>query len=473
MGEAKRRGTPEERRAAALKRERSTLLETRGDADEATLDNLRAGIAPFMAQITEQEWFRRRAAILERLRDLPKGDLATAPSIRVADDEIAWYLFLCEQALTNPMCIDVSQAARAIPFFCGIGDRWKYAARVKGLEIHFKEILSRRRKEPDGLLFEVLTALAYAENGWDVEFVPENPPNKTPDLVVSRATERLWIECKRQSRFSDYSIAERNASLRLWDRVKDALVANGQWIWLRATFHVEPATLPDDYLAKIIKSALPIARETCLCDSQQATVWARLIDQERVRSHLKDHYVKANSPSVSALLGHDWAPLNSQTTFVHAVKYVQVEDCDSPLLGMYIDEIRWACGVTREVDAELSVDRKARDVKSLLADAVKQVPDNEPSVIHIAVETLDGTEVERRRTEKVMQSIPLLLAKKPIQAVRLHRLNSNQTTDRLFLFDETVEKFNAPGASVESLPPVAVIPARAELRAGAHWELYK
>lgn len=473
MGEARRRGSSEERRAAAIKRERDKLLQLRGDVDDETLDNLRAGIAPFMAQLNDGAWVKRRAAIIERLRDLPKGDLATAPSVRVREDEIAWYLFLCEQALYHPMCIDVSQAARAIPFFCGIGDRWKHAPQVQGLEARVQELLHRRRKEPDGLLFEVLTALAYAESGWNVEFVPENPPHKTPDLLVTRGDERLWIECKRQSRFSDYSVEERNAFLRLWDGAKQVLVANRQWIWLRATFHVEPATLPDDYLVDILKQALPIVGETCLCDSEQASIWARLIDTDIVRSHLRDHYVKANSPSVSSLLGRDWAPLNSQTTVAHAVKYLQAEDCDSQLLGMYIDEIGWACGITREVDAEISVDRKARDVKGLLADAVKQVPDDEPSVIHIAVETLDGPEVERRRTEKVMHSIPTLLAKKPIQAVRLHRLNSNQTTDRLFLFDETVERFNAPGASVGSLPSVVVIPARADVRAGAHWELYK
>ena len=121
----------------------------------------------------------------------------------------------------------------------------------------------------------------------------------------------------------------------------------------------------------------------------------------------------------------------------------------------------------------LSIEKKARDVKDLLADAVKHVPDNKPSIIHIAVETLDGFDVERRRTEKIMQSIPSFITGKPVLGIRIHRFNSNQSVDKLFEFDETVERFQREVAQLVHIPDYVVLPLGVEMTRGAHWDLYR
>lgn len=129
--------------------------------------------------------------------------------------------------------------------------------------------------------------------------------------------------------------------------------------------------------------------------------------------------------------------------------------------------------MTREIDAKVSIDKKARDVKKLIADATKQVPADRPSVIHIAVETLDGPEVEERRTEKIMTSIPSFVTDKPVKVVRLHRFQANQTIDKLWEFDETVETFQTTDAVLDNLPSRVVVPDDVEVVHGRHWEVYR
>lgn len=475
MGEAGRRGTYEERRRAAIKRDKEMLLKKFGGVDERFVAAMEAGLKPFLERLTEDGWRDRRTQVLEHLRSRPEvQELENAQPVRVQVDEIGWYLFLCEQTLKDPMCVDVSQQQRILPFFVAIGERWKYAPSVKGMEQKIDELLTKFKSNPDGLIFEILVALAYAEHGWDVELLEETPLSKTPDMVVRKDGRELYVECKRQSRRAAYSEVERKDFLRLWDACVEVLVENKQWVWLKGVFHVETSSLPTNFLAEILQGSLPLENgEKVIYDKTEATIHARLIDQRVVQHHMDQYKVKINSPSLSSLLGGDWAPMNSAVTIAHAVKVSHVIDCEVPVLGTYIDEIGWACGFTREYDSEISIDKKARDVTNLLSKAVKQVPGDKPSIIYVAAETLEGKDVERVRTEKVMKTIPLFVTEKPVIAVRFHRFLSNQRTNKLFEFDETLEKFQIDGAVLDDIPSGVVVPSDTEIVKGSHWEVYQ
>lgn len=445
-----------------------------GDVDKRGLGLLRAGMQPFLDRMSPGQWQKRRAAIVQELLARPaEVDLQKATSVRVRSDEIGWYLFLCQQAIEDPMCMDISQAQRALPIFAGIGSRWPHAGAVKGLTGKLDELLSDYRKEPDGLLFEVLVALSYAERGWTVEFLQEGNA-KSPDLLVRRGERELFVECKRMARKTAYAETEREQYLRLWDRAKHALLANKQWLWFKGTFHEDPAALPDNFLEVIFKTTLPIGSgELLIYDGPEASIHARPIDRAAVRRHLKGFHVKANSPALSRLLGGDWAPENASVTIIHAVQTSQVVDCEVPVLGTYIDDIAFACGFTREFDSPTSIDKKARDITKLLSKAVEQVPDDKPSIIHIAAETMDGLDVERRRTEKVFAQIPTFITGKPVIAVRFHRLQGHQRVDKLFEIDETIDTFQLDGARLEDIPNNVLVPIDTPMNRGSHWEIYR
>ncbi len=475
MGEANRRGTKADRVKSAIQRNKTRLLDHLGERDAEMDARLRSGITPFIERLGAEEWARRRSNLLAVLNSSAQGiDLATTASVRVQQDEIAWYLFLCEQALDDPLCIDVNQVARAAPFFAGIGDRWRYASNVVSIDKKIDEVLRKYKKEPDGTLFEILVALAYAEAGWDVELLDEQPQAKTPDMRVTKNGLELFIECKRLSRRVGYAEKERNDFLKLWDAATNVLVQKRQWVWFKGDFHVEIASLPESFLTDIFTSALPIsAGESLIYDGPEATIRAKLIDQHSVQQHLATYRVKTNSPMLNKLLGGDWAPLNSSTTIIKIAKISQVVGCEAAVLGSYVDEIDWACGFTRDFDSEVSLDKKAKDVTKHLSEATKQVPSDKPSIIHIAVETLEGKQVERIRTSKVMAKIPDFILDKPVLGVRLHRFQANQTINDLWTFDETVERFQIDDLPLDDLIPLnVVVPRSTEMRSGSHWELY-
>jgi hypothetical protein len=339
---------------------------------------VRNGIAPFLAKMAPGEWARRRGAILDALKLVDRGtELDTAKPVRYQEDEIAWYLFLCEQSLDDPLCMDVNQVARAAPFFAGIGTRWGAMHRVKGLDKKLDEAVHKYRKEPDGVIFEISVALAYAASGWEVELIEEQPPAKSPDMRVCRDGVELYVECKRLARRTSYAEQERNDFLKLWDAAKEVLIRNGQWVWFKGMFHVEVAALPVDFLSGIFQKCLPIGLdEVLIYDGPEASIHARRIDQRAVLSHMEKYRVKANSPMLHTLLGADWAPLNSSSTIIKLAKTSHVVDCEVPVLGSYIDKIAWACGFTRDFDSPASLDKKAKDITKHLSEAVKQVPNS-------------------------------------------------------------------------------------------------
>ncbi|WP_186208240.1 hypothetical protein [Burkholderia gladioli] len=473
MGEARRRGTREDRARDAIRRNKADFARSMGLMDAPGRVLLQAGLKPFLDSMSPSEWADRRAAIVDSLKEHPAAtSLSESLPVRVQNDEMGWYLFLCQQAIEDPLCTEINQAQRALPFFAGLGARWPHAHRVTGLDRKIKALLKDYRKEPDGLLFEILVALSYATSGWDVTFIEEGDA-KSADMHVARADQEFFVECKRMSRRTEYSKHEQREFLRLWDAGKALLVKNGQWIWFKGTFHVDPAELQDDFLYRLWTTALPIsAGEHVLLDNPEATIQARLIDRGAVHRHMQEYFVKGNSPMLTHLIGGDWAPDNAPVTLLHAVKTNHVAGCEAPVLATYIDEVGFACGFTRDFDSEASIDKRAKDVIKLLSDAVKQVPADKPSIIHIAAETMEGAATERRRSQKIQHSIPGFITDKPVVAIRFHRLQAHRRTNLLYEMDETVDYFQTDAVDLSHLPTLAVVVADAPVVPTSHWELY-
>lgn len=473
MGEAKRRGSREQRATEGLRRNKERLVQALGLVSDEGRAHLKTAVQPFLALMSPDEWRTRRLAIVDSMRRHPAGTtLAEAASVRVPDDEMGWYLFLCQQAIDDPLCTDISQSQRALPFFAGMGARWEHASRVQGLERKLRELLTDYRKEPDGVLFEVLVALSYAEAGWDVAFIEEGP-GKSPDMHVTRPGQEFFVECKRMARRTQYSEQERTEFFRLWEAGKRVLLSKGKWVWIHATFHVEPTGLPTSFLHDLFEASLPLGRfEKTLIDNELATIRARPIDRAAVQAHLADNWVKENSPMFARLCGGDWAPDNASVTMIASTAVSHTVGCEASVLGGFVDAADFVIGFTRVFDSETSIDKKARDVTKLLSGAVAQVPVDRPSIIHLAAETMEGAAIEIRRSEKVKRRILEFTYGKPVAAVRLHRFLGNQRTNMLFELDETVDTFDNAGADLSHVPTLVVVPNDGPPRPGAHWELY-
>jgi len=120
-----------------------------------------------------------------------------------------------------------------------------------------------------------------------------------------------------------------------------------------------------------------------------------------------------------------------------------------------------------------AIDKKAKDIKKLLSDAMKQVPRDKPSIIHLAAETMEGPDVERRRTEKLLAGMPDFdFDGAPVALVRFHRLQAHQRASMLFELDETVDNLRVQGIDLSQVPRMVVAPQDSPMLHGAHWNLY-
>jgi hypothetical protein len=478
MGEAKRRGSFEDRRSEAHRALNDMSKELGGGGDPVLEGRIQAGIQLFLNEMPASEWTARRRAIVTALVEKTaiqtngRAGLAEAASLRIREDEIAWYLYLCELAVDAPLCIETSQAQRSVPFIASIGAKAHLVPKVAGFQRKISELLTVYKSNPDGLIFELLVALGYAEKGWDVEFIPESRDSKSPDFIARRPGREVFVECKRLARTTEYSESERTTFLKLWDMATSELLKNKQWIWMHATFHVEVQTLPKEFLVDLLRSNLPLRTpEAILRDDEFATIKARLMNRPAIRDHLKNFMVKDHSPMLNSLMGGDWAPDNSSVTAYYAAHHQIARTCEVPALGRYVDDLGFACGITRVFDSPESIDKKAKDITKLLSKAVDQVPRHGQSIIHIACETMEGAAVEERRTEKVRLNIPQFMSDKPVAEVRFHRIHAHSRPDMLFEIDERVDRFRTDWAVIDrNIPEQVCVGVEPDAIDGNPWD---
>ncbi|MBW8311758.1 MAG: hypothetical protein K0M64_06935 [Rhizobium sp.] len=472
MGEAKRRGAFEQRRMEAIARAKRQLVEKLGGSDPERDRDLQRAFDAFVGRLGADEWKRRRKGVIDQLTASVQavGAVPFVP-LRVQQDEIAWYLLLAELALEDPLSLEVSQASRALPFLAAIGMRLNFADRVLWLNERFDDALTKYRADPDGTIFEVLVALSYASSGWDVELLPSSKTSKQPDMRAVKDGLTLYIECKRLSRSSEYGEKERSHFLEMWNGVSDLLAKNSQWLWLRANFKVEASALPKSFLKDLVSRSLPVPNaETNIYDGPEATIDIRHIDKKAVARHMEQYRVKMNSPAMTALLGGDWAPLDSAVSIATLVKISHVVDSPIEFLAQYVDEIGWASGITRHFTSPRSIAGKARDIRKRLADAVQQLPPDELSVVHIAYETMDGPDVEDLRFQRIAATLNKFVADKPLAGVRVHMLQAHQTIDQLWDIEESVAGWDRNPTLLKDIPAQVVVDPEAVLKAGRHWD---
>ena len=90
-------------------------------------------------------------------------------------------------------------------------------------------------------------------------------------------------------------------------------------------------------------------------------------------------------------------------------------------------------------------------------------------MVHIAAETLDGSEVERFRTTQVFDMLSTFNTHGKNWCCDVHRFQSHLSIERHMDFDETVDKFNTNNFVLSEIPSRVVVPNEEEMREGWHW----
>ncbi|WP_277850706.1 hypothetical protein [Moellerella wisconsensis] len=368
----------------------------------------------FVEFIGQEEWAVRKGKVVQYFQNMNQsiykkndGEAIKKGKNRIAmyEDWISWYMYLAEAVTDKPQVSEPNQSSRVFPFFAMIGDYRTELEAISGIEGKLQDLLTKNINQPDSVLFEMVVAICYVRNGWEVEFIPETRAHKTPDLLVKKGDETYYVECKRLGKVTEYSENERNEWLKRWNLLVPTFFHYPDSTFIEVTFKQEVAKTNPNLLSKAFLDMAQcgaISKGVCV-ENDEIKVCAKHIDMRRVEEHFDNWMVKYPSAQFYELFDDEYVPYGSYT-IAGEINLVEVGE-EGDVINIFADKVgkvfcaRWQC------IADASIDKKAKDVKKLLSKAVKQAPNDFPTVIHIGYETLHGPEIEIIRDQKITSLI--------------------------------------------------------------------
>lgn len=399
----------------------------------------------FISFLSKENWAKRKntieSKIALRFRSTPPfSEPLTEGTLMVEkQDQIGWYLYLLDMLINEPHKYEFFQGARVVPIFKRFGINLTLLKSIVGIDKKIKTLLHKRTSEADALLFEMLTALAWARQGYEVNFLDEGKSEKTPDLLAKKGDEVWNIECKRQSKTADYTYRETAKRQIMINHISRLLLEKN--IILNITFHTELEPLPDLFLKDLLYEKLQNPVAGLIVSNAQIDVVVDFVDIRNVRMHLSTKFVKYMSPMLNELIGKSKIDNKGFTSGMHAAFYRVGE---GEVNNLFVADINHAYAVYWSCDAEEALTAKARDIKNQVFAAIKQLNNEMKAVVHIGLETFDGPAVERRRFEKIEKTIKSIDPRlSSLRWIFCHFFQSYSTPEEDWFFDETVSTMSA------------------------------
>ena len=467
-------------------KERGVLIESlEENKTEEWVVSAKRSFAWFLEHMGENNWVRRRKAVIQYFRqqqDIQIPDNSNVvPDIvredtRVAfyKDWIAWYLYLIESVYLRPFVDEPSQSARIYPFFSTIGRHIDIAKQIKGINVKLDELLKGNKNQPDSLLFEIVIAIMYQRNGWSVEFLPENSKTKTPDLFVSKEDKKFYVECKRLNKVTEYSKIERKEWRKRWDNLVQIMLQNKTPVFIDVIFKVEISQTSKDILVEAFLAVIDqgITDNGTSIENDEIIIKVKYINMDLVHEHFYKYQVRWNSPQMIALFagGFDSSGNYTQVHSPTGINAVGPDDGEH-VLNLFCEGVHTAYCAKWECIADISIEKKAKDVRKLLSKAVSQAPEDFPTIVHIGYETLHGPIVEYSRADKIYSSIIQFDYKdKDVIAVYCHAIQPSIQIES-FECAETTMRFGRTAINLKDLlfHDLLFDEPRTKIRNDTHW----
>jgi hypothetical protein len=426
--------------------------------------DLKRAVEYFKSLMKPEDWVARRAAIAERLYQSLIGELEDpAGKGKFFDDRdlFDWYLFLGEAFTDHPWNYEVIYGCRVVPILIGIGRELDNLMRIDGFQERALRLVNEGRAQPNGLLFEMLVAAAYARAGAKVVLRPEAPgQSKSPDIDVDLKGKSWAVECKRLEA-GEYADAERQRMRELWKDPCLLLLWDKRNSILDVDFKIELSDVPEDYLQQKVRRFVQGYRTSFSWSDRIAHGTISNLDIEPIKKELEISYLLHPSPQFTKLLTGSYHRAQSMLSAC-AMKY-----SSNP---HFIEGLGLAVVARWSSLSEEAVQKKARDVLKRLAEATQQLPSDVDGVVHIGFEALGENEIERRRYEKIIRSVSGFdRGKSKLAAIYCHYFAADPNPEETWAIDETVQWFGTSRTG-RPLETGKLLPSDQGGRPGVHWD---
>jgi len=336
-------------------------------------------------------WSRRVQAVKDKFEaekhDWRQGDFTTRFAPR---DLIDWYIFQANAYAKPEERHDwfEPEAFRITPIFHRIGELVPQLEQIDGVMDRIKAMMTTGQVKADDALFELLVAGAYKTRGWsDVRFHPESPgTKKSHDLFVGTGKNQWAVECKRINRSgAGYEAREYKDAQRLAAPVHELCSARERSLVVGVGYEVELSKVPDDYL---VGKAHAFLREpsSFQWDDGISNGFVQDIDLRATLAVLESDDVFFGSSRMVELLLGDHTP---DADYSVAAQWDPAPN--RPLFATAMNQASVVCWMSLSKQAQLG---KARHLKSVVADACEQIPEDCPAVVHVGYESFGGNAVD-------------------------------------------------------------------------------
>jgi hypothetical protein len=410
---------------------------------------------------TTRFWERIDAAKLSYLRftEAPQNFGRDPDLFDLGDDVVASVLAQAKSLLDSRRTYDVALASHCIPWVKQIAVNSGRLASIPGAPERARRMLANCTTAPDGPLFELVMAGNYASDGLDVEFVAEAPGlSKTPDLhlFVPGLVEPVAIELKRL-RQGQYELEEHDLHQKIFKRASDVIFKRGLSLHIDVNYIKEIKEVSENYLEERLSRFL---------NSQLIVLgpypWHDEFGSGEIR-HANFAAVREDVRKSSLLVGTRMARLLSGGE-VRVNRYnLAISGVPDKRDPRFVDEVHYASVVTWQCTAAKAIDKKARHVKSKLAEAERQIRSANIGIIHLAMDAEVGCESSDLRRERNKQVVQEFLSEAHIVALYVHYLVPRVSEASSWLVDETVDIF---GAGLGSVPSTMVFPEASKVDNG-------
>jgi hypothetical protein len=396
------------------------------------------------------DWERRRLNAFVRLYAPVVGNNGGDEKGRFfdPDDMIGWYLFQAEAVLDHVWNVEPMYASRIVPLLQTIGKSLPLLLNVPGLDSRLKRLVGSERKQPNGGLFELIVAAAYLRIGAQVAFREEPRNAKSHDLDVTIGDVTYAVECKRMET-SDYGERERMQMRALWLPASELIAGSGGSAFGNVDFKISVSDVPNRYLIDKGREWLESCSPSLLWDDDVARGVISDLDLGPLQAWLEDNEILAAGSLVIKLLTGRY---RRHENHLQAIKFRRggsprfISECDQAII------LRWKCS------AEASVNAKAKDVVAKLAQALDQLPDDRPGIVHVGLEAVEGDASESARIKRVLTSLKRFDPRgKPLQFVYVHYFIPDSPPDGGFDFEERVDWQRITGTAARPLQPEMLV----------------